>query len=153
MSNFKDKIERQLEELRRKNLSKEERAVMTVLWQKWKAGSEKVTQVDIARHEVWMGCHEKYEAGRVARPDETTLRKVRQIIRDLRVNHFAPILSSRDGYWIPKTETEVKQYLERLEAEAKAQIQSWLETHKSMEVTFGMSCEYLQAQQKLWPQG
>lgn len=150
VSNFKEKITRQLEELRLKKLTPEERAVMTVLWKRWKDGGGRVTQMDIARSEPWLGCHEKYEMDRVRKPDETTLRKVRQIIRDLRVTHYAPILSDRAGYWIPKGENEVREYLDRLEAEAKAQIQSWLETHRSMEVTFGMSCEYLRTQQKLW---
>lgn len=152
MSNFTEKIGRQLEELRTKVLTPEERAVMTILWTRWRDEKGKITQIDIARSQPWMGCHKKYEMEITARPDETTLRKVRQIIRDLRVVKFAPILSSRDGYWIPRNEREVNEYLERLEQEAKAQIISWLETHRSMKITFGVSSNYLDEQQKLWPE-
>lgn len=150
MSNFKEKVNRQLEELRTKFLTPEERAVMTILWRNFKEGKGRVTQIDIARSEPWLGCHQKHEYDKVERPDETTLRKVRQIIRDLRVIRYAPILSDRNGYWIPSNEKEVEQYLDRLEKEAKAQIISWLETHRSMKVTFGVSSEYLEDQQKLW---
>ena len=150
MSNFKEKITRQLEELRLKKLTPEERAVMTVLWKKWQNNEGRVTQMEIAKTEPWLKCHEKYELGVVPRPDETTLRKVRQIVRDLRVVMFAPILSDRNGYWIPSNEREVKEYLDRVESEAKAQIKSWLETGRAMKVAFGMTSEFLDEQQKLW---
>lgn len=151
MSNFKEKISKQLDDLRRKNLSNEERAVMTVLWVKWQRGTGKATQTDIAKAEPWMKCHEKYEQGVVINPDETTLRKVRQIIRDLRVIHFAPILSDRHGYWIPTSENEVDAYLKRIESEAKAQIKSWIETGKSMKIAFGVTSQFLNDQQTIWP--
>jgi len=150
MSNFKEKINRQIEELRGKMLSPEERSVMTILWRNFKEGKGKVTQIDIARSEPWLGCHEKHEYDRTSRPDETTLRKVRQIIRDLRVIRYAPILSDRNGYWIPASEREVQEYLNRLEQESKAQMLSWMETNRSMKLTFGMSLEHLEDQQKLW---
>ena len=44
----------------------------------------RITQQDIAKSWRWLGSHPKYETER----QETTLRKIRQIIRDLRIKHF-----------------------------------------------------------------
>lgn len=128
---FQEQIEAKLMLLVKEPLTDEERAVMANLWSNY--GKRKVTQTDIARSERWMGCHPKHEADIRANKLETTTRQVRQIIRDLRVKWWVPVISDVKGYWIVESEQEAQEYLTRLEMEAKAQIKAWVETSKAME--------------------
>lgn len=109
----------------------EERAVLNILMRHF--NDRKVTQLEIARSERWMGCHPKHEADIRSNKMETTTRQVRQIIRDLRVKWEVPIISDVKGYWIVNSQEEAQEYLSRLEIEAKAQIKSWIETSDAME--------------------
>lgn len=132
--------------MQKMNMIPEEVSVMSQLYTAWKnAGgkTKKITQNQIAKADGWMGAHTKHER---SRSNETTLRKVRQVIRDLRINYGAPILSDRDGYWIPQTEKEVKEYLDRIEIEAKAQAKAWFETYKAMDKVLGVRSEYFESQ-------
>lgn len=147
---FTQKLTTILEDLKHKALSKEERAVMSVIYQAWLKGGKKVTQRDIAKSERWLGCNKKHELDIVKDPKETTLRKVRQIVRDLRVTHRAPILSDRKGYWIPLTFSEVNQYLVRIEGEAKAQAAAWFETYRAMQKTFEVESKFFEQQASLF---
>lgn len=147
-----DRVNKKLDELKATQLSPEERAIMRCLYASYKRRvGERLTQNQLAKSEAWLGCHEDFELDKVRNPDSTTLRKVRQIIRDLRVNYNAPILSDRDGYWIPTHESEVHEYLERVEREAKSQARSWVETYKSVEKAFGVSSEFF-SNLNLWKQ-
>lgn len=94
----------------------------------------KVSQREIANSEPWLGCHGKFEGDIVARnkQHESTLRQVRQIVHDLRVDFGIPIISDRNGYWIPTTEGEANAFIERLEAETKASIASKAQTYKAL---------------------
>ena len=63
---------------------------------------------------------------------DTTKRRIRQIIRELRVDFGKPIISSSKGYKIVASKEEADEYIERLERTAKAQIISHTETYESM---------------------
>lgn len=141
-----ENIKKSVENLRRKDLALEERAVMQCLYVAWLNGDEHVTQKEIANSERWLGCHPRHEADRVKNQEESTLRQVRQIIRDLRIKHHAPILSDRDGYWIPHSEQEVKDYLTNLEAVARAQAKAYQETYESMKEVFGVTLPFFERQ-------
>lgn len=99
----------------------------------------KVTQQQIA-DKVFVGWHEKYEQPQ----RESTLRKVRQIIRDLRIQHGEKIVSDVRGYWIPKDETEINEYLERLEKVARAQAKSHMVTYHAMKENFNVKSDYFE---------
>lgn len=130
MTEFQETIKARVLALSSRALSEEERAVMANLWSNYDKG--KVTQLQIARSERWMGCHPKHEADIRSNKMETTTRQVRQIIRDLRVKWEVPIISDVKGYWIVTSQEEAQEYLNRLEVEAKAQIKSWIETSRAM---------------------
>lgn len=148
---MRDRINDMIEALKKRNLSPEERAIMRVLYAAWTSGSTAhITQRELAKSEAWLGCHEKHEFDKVQNPTETTLRKVRQIVRDLRLKHNAPILSDRDGYWIPSDSREVQEYLQRIEQEAKSQAAAWFETYKAMKGTFGVSSAFFEGSQSLF---
>lgn len=132
-------MEEKIARLKTQRLSEEERRVMRVLHGAYRDGKGKVTQREIAQSEHWLGSHPKFEDFQTS---ETTLRKVRQVIRDLRLKHNAPILSDRDGYWMPTTEGEVTEYLARIEQEAKAQTKAWFETYKAMKSTFSVNSSF-----------
>lgn len=130
MTDFQEQIKARVFALSKEPLTQEEKAVMALLWQCY--GKDKVTQNQIARTERWMGCHPKHEADIRSNKMETTTRQVRQIIRDLRVKWEVPVISDVKGYWIVTSQEEAQEYLTRLEAEAKAQIKSWIETSDAM---------------------
>lgn len=116
------------------NLSADESAVLTVI------RSGKHTQAQIAA-KVAVGWHPKHEA-HLPITDDSTLRKVRQIIRDLRLNHKVKILSDIDGYWITDDIKEAKEYLKRIEKTAKAQAKAHMVTYHMMRNLFGISSDY-----------
>ncbi len=147
---FRIKITKIIDDIRaRKSLmSPEAIVVMNLLVRNWRAeGCEKMTQLGISRNAHWLGSHKKYEKGRT---NETTLRQVRQVIRDLRIEYGAPILSDAKGYWIPKSDKEVTEYLSRIEIEAKAQAKAWFETYSVMDKMLGMKSKWFEAQKKLF---
>lgn len=129
-TDYQEKIKGRVLALAAEELTDEERAVMAMLWTNF--GAQKVSQMDIARTERWMGCHPTHEADIRANKTETTTRQVRQIIRDLRIKWEVPILSDRHGYWLPISETEAADYITSLEREVVAQIASWRETYNAM---------------------
>ena len=146
--NFEDRINSIINGLRHDvhTWSKEERAVMRILVNARDNKVGKITQVEIAQNADWMGCHPKYED---VKRNETTLRKVRQVVRDLRINRGAPILSDDDGYWIPRFQEEIDEYMDRLERIAKAQAASYLETYKAMDSILGVRSKYFETQRGL----
>lgn len=119
----------------------EERAVLNILMRHF--NDRKVTQLEIARSERWMGCHPKHEADILANKMNTTTRQVRQIIRNLRVNHQLPILSDVKGYWIVTSEKEAADYIETLAKQARAQIESWKETYQAMSMSLDLENDLL----------
>lgn len=147
MSNFITEITLKVRSLLSSNaLSDEQRVVLDLLFHSVK----KVTQRDIAQRYDWMGKHPVHDPDQLFKVTETTLRKVRQVIRDLRVIHFAPILSDRSGYWIARTDGEVKEYLTRLEMEAKAQARAWFETYTAMQKSCSITSPFFERQKTLF---
>lgn len=142
MSNFNERIKQILLRAHENKdvMSDEEKAVTNVLVRHY--GKAPISQSYIAKTEDWMGCHEKHETPR--RPNQTTLRKVRQIIRDLRVKYQIPILSGRGGYWIPRNETEAKDFLKKTEAEAVAHYISRRKMYMAMADVLGEKSEFFQ---------
>lgn len=130
------------------SLSEEQQRVLYGIWQEWpKQG--KLTQRDLATMALGLGHHEIHEEHLPSKKNETTLRKVRQIIRDLRVTHNLPILSDKTGYWLPHTIAECEEYLRRIEAMARAQAAAWHETYRAMERTVGVRSEFFDKQRIL----
>lgn len=145
MENIIDKIQSKLLEIHPK-LDEEHQRVLLAIWNRWQF-KQKITQAEIAKEAIGIGHHEKHEEP--TKKKETTLRKVRQIIRDLRIEHQVPILSDKHGYWIPCTLTECSEYLERIEALARAQAAAWFETYRAMESTVGIRSEFFDKQESL----
>lgn len=124
-------------------ISTEEAAVLYAIWEAW-GQSKKITQQQIADSERFLGCHPKYEADIVSKKRDSTLRQVRQLIRNLRILHGVPILSDARGYWIPYSIDEASEYLERTEAIAKAQAAAWFETYRAMRDTLGITSSFFE---------
>lgn len=106
----------------------------------------RITQQDIAKSYKWLGSHPKHEAER----HETTLRKIRQIIRDLRIKHYYMILSDAKGYWMMKDKAEAIEYCDRIERMAKSQAKAWFETYNAMKKNFGLKSQYFDQQGELF---
>lgn len=119
-----------------KNLTPEEQAVFDLI-----ANSVRVTQLQIARS-VFVGCHEKFEG--YDKPKESTLRQVRQIIRDLRIKHRLPILSDSAGYWLMRDKGEAQAFIERLERTAKSQAAAWFSTFRALKNSLGVQSDYFE---------
>lgn len=134
----------------RPSLKGDETAVLDVIQGASLAG-ESITQREIANTKPWLGCHPKHE-GHLSRTADTTLRRVRSIIRDLRLAHGVPIISSKAGYRLPGGEDEAKAYLKRMEREAKARAWSSLETYRGMSKILGMKSAYFEGVEKLHAQ-
>ena len=149
MKTTKEGIKAMINAMREMELSEEERAVMNCLLPTFGAHTNgkrrKITQSQIAQNARWMGSHphENYSS-------ETTLRKIRQVIRDLRMKRGAPILSDTNGYWIPEDKSEIDGYIEQLELIAKAQTKAWFETYEAMKRIFDIHSEYFEGKNRLW---
>ncbi len=127
------------------NLSKQEQAVYDVI-----QSHVRITQLEISRSNQWLGSHPKHEEHLNIDHQQSTLRKVRQIIRDLKINHGVMILSDRNGYWIAKDRAEIVEYLTRIEKTAKAQAAAWFRTYKAMKNNYGVESDYFNKQGKLF---
>ena len=85
----------------------------------------KMTQVQIARSEPYLGQHPQFERHPTS---GTSLRRVRQIIHDLKVKHRIVIVSDVKGYWIPETLKEAETYLDSMERQARSSAKSYMVT-------------------------
>lgn len=143
---YRQKIEQKLRDIANRNiLTQEERAVMRSLYVEFVGRTgKKITQRQLANTHEWMGCHPTHESDIMKNTMETTLRKVRQVIRDLRIKHSIPILSSRSGYWICLSESEAFDYMNKLELEAKSQAKAWYETYSCMKKTLTVTSDYFE---------
>jgi len=106
----------------------------------------RITQQEVANSERWLGSHPIHEVDR----RESTLRKIRQVIRDLRIKKGYMILSDAKGYWIMKDRQEAIEYCERIERMAKSQARAWFETYNAMRKNFNLSSDYFEQQGKLF---
>lgn len=119
-----------------------------IVYQLIKNSPGRITQLQICRSGAWVGSHPKHEAHLPIDHEQSTLRKVRQIIRDLRLKQNLPIISDKDGYWIPTTQGEAEEYILRIERTARAQAKAWNETYSAMNKMFNVRSNYFE-QQKL----
>jgi hypothetical protein len=108
--------------------------------------NNRITQQEIANSERWLGNHPIHEVDR----RESTLRKIRQVIRDLRIKKGYMILSDAKGYWIMKDRQEAIEYCERIERMARSQARAWFETYNAMRKNFNLSSDYFEKQGKLF---
>jgi hypothetical protein len=108
--------------------------------------NNRITQQEIANSERWLGSHPIHEIDK----RQSTLRKIRQVIRDLRVKKGYMILSDAKGYWIMKDRQEAIDYCERIERMAKSQARAWFETYNAMRKNFNLSSDYFEQQGKLF---
>jgi len=97
--------------------------------------SKPVTQADIADGCPAFGAHwrEVSAIPELKHKAQSTLRKIRQLVRDLRVDHGVPIISGAKGYALPRSVDEVDTYVERKHRQAKANAASWFETYRAVE--------------------
>lgn len=127
-------------------MNQDEAMVLTEL-----AANGKLTQRELANRLPLLGCHKRFEGEVIpeARQFETTLRKVRQIIRTLRLTYGQPILSDSKGYWICNNPDEAAEVLARMERTAKAQARAWNETYIGMRNVFNIKSKFFEGQLSL----
>lgn len=145
MDEFKTKITEQIVGIGKSNIPSDEKDVLRLLYQRWQNADGKITQKAIAEALPHIGGHPKYDS----RTEETTLRKIRQVVRNLRTLRWAPILADIDGYWLPNTQVEAYDYIARVEREVKARVVASFETYNAMKESLGVSSTYLDGQMKL----
>ena len=127
---------------RQSGMKDSENAVLSLLESLWPQKTQ-ITQLEIAVSEKWLGCH-KYEIGVVQCTLESTVRQIRQIIRNLRIHHKVPILSDSYGYFLPSTIDEAHEYIERTEREARSRAASSIETYRVMKQSLGISSNFFE---------
>lgn len=142
---FRKNINDQVVGIGKSKIPSDERDVLRLLHTRWKNYDGKITQKAIAEQLPHIGGHPKYDS----RTEDTTLRKVRQVIRDLRTLRWAPILADVDGYWLPQNEMEGKEYMMKMEREVRARVAASFETYTAMKESLGLSSDYLEGQQRL----
>ena len=145
MSDFKKRIEDQVVAIGKSNIPSDEKEVLRTLWIRWKNQDGKVTQKELAELCPKVGGHPKYDS----RHEDTTLRKIRQVVRDLRTKRWAPIIADNEGYWIPRTPEEAQAYIDRIEKEVRARVVASFETYKAMRESLGIASDFLDHQEKL----
>lgn len=116
----------------------------------------KMTQIDILESHQWLGSHPVHEAHLDINHQQSTLRRIRGLIRDLRIKHGKIILSDVHGYWIPKPGEDVElvkaqamEYLTRIEKMARAQAKAWKDTYLAMKANFNIRSEYFEQDPQL----
>lgn len=125
------------------NLSPEEQAVYDLI-----CANNRITQLQICKSEKWLGIS-KHEEHLNIDKRESTLRRIREIIRGMRLKHNLPILSDTSGYYILKTDAEAELYIKRLERSAKAAAKSFMVTYAVMKKTLGVKSDYFEEAEKL----
>ncbi|NBQ17692.1 hypothetical protein EBU24_05235 [bacterium] len=123
-------------------LTNDEQSVLSLI----ATANYRITQQEIADSERWLGSHPVHEIDK----RESTLRKIRQIIRDLRIKRGYMILSDTNGYWLMNDRQEAIEYCERIERMAKAQAKAWFETYTAMRKNFNLTSDYFEQQGKLF---
>lgn len=141
-SNIVSGVQAMIDAARQSGMKDLENAVLSLLESLWPKKTQ-ITQLEIARSEKWLGCHER-EIGVVQCTLESTVRQIRQIIRNLRINHMVPILSDSYGYFLPSTIDEAHEYIERTEREARSRAASSIETYRIMKKSLGISSNFFE---------
>lgn len=145
---FQKDIHDQVVGIGKSAIPEDEKAVLRILFERWRDNKGRITQRELAEVLPTLGKHQRDKGP----SEESTLRRVRQIIRDLRINRWAPILSDDSGYWLPVHEAEAKEYITRVEQEVKARAAAGFETYKAMKESLGIASDFLDGQGKLLEQ-
>jgi hypothetical protein len=133
---FKNTVKTSIKKLFFMIKTSEELTVASMILNAWIAGA-KVTQRRIAEDADWIGVHPSYEGtAKDAGFIETSSRRVRQIVRDLRLKYGLPILSDSDGYYFPFSAQDQEKYIKRVEMEVAARNRASLETIEKMRSIF-----------------
>ena len=119
----------------------QEQGLVWILLLKW-GNAVGLTQEEIKRRLPELGKHYKDKTPLL---HQTTLRKVRAIIRELRVEHGAPILSDSEGYWVSRDAQQCRIFLRRMEREVAARNKSSLETYAALSKSLGVRSKALDA--------
>jgi len=90
--------------------------------------------------------------GDVVKATNSAMRKLRQTVHDLRKNHYAPIASDEDGYYVPKNELEAVEFLNREKRRIRSSIISLRVIFKAFEITYGMRDSEFEKQSQLFPE-
>lgn len=110
------------------NLEQEKKNVLSILINKFMR--RKVTQEAIIEDDVWL--------------EKPTKREVRELIRQLRVQHQYPIISDSSGYTFPRDKAEAQEYIDRLENTVQSTIRSHHQTYKAMNLALGMDSAFFE---------
>jgi hypothetical protein len=131
MRNYKQEIASDIIQLMiDKALSPSEEAVLSVLTKNWSLGA--VSQKDIVHSDEWKKAHPLY----VNADTNTSTRKLRKVINNLRIKHKLPILHNQFGHFLPDEKDHVEEFIRKLEADTKAQVCSKLETYQQIKDIF-----------------
>lgn len=130
------------------SMSPDAQAVLWVICERSNQ-SQWVTQDQIAATEKWLGHHPVHEE-QVGKKKQSTLRQVRQIVRDIRIEYGIPVISGRAGYKLPETNEEARAYLIDLEREAKAQAAAWYRTYKAMSQALSLQSSFFEQQREFY---
>ena len=125
------------------NLTTDEKAVYDCIVN----SNGRVTQLQISRAAPNLGSSAKHE-GYLSH--DSTLRKIREIIRTLRLKHKMQILSDKKGYFLKRTDEDAKTYMETLERSAKASAKSFMVTYAEMSKILGIRSDFFEKQGKLF---
>jgi phosphopantetheine adenylyltransferase len=109
-------------------LSKEKQIVIGILVDSFM--KRKITQQEIVDFPEW--------------EEKPTKRTVREIIRQLRVDHQYPIISDSKGYTFPRDKKEAQEYIDRLEHTVREAATSHYETYGAMKKALGMENEFFE---------
>ena len=118
-------------------LTKEQNSVLMLLEERTLVQGGRITQLEIAASAPWLGCHPKYEADIVKNEYETSIRRVRHIVRELRMIHHIPVLSDRKGFFLAATPAESASFLRKMESSARAVARTTLATYRRMSTILG----------------
>lgn len=88
------------------------------------------SQEYIARSRPFLGAHPHWESNKPT--TETTHRRVRGIVNELRVKHHIAILSDRRGYWLARSIEDAEAFLDEMERQARASAKSYMITFHAM---------------------
>lgn len=116
-------------------VSKKESAILSILMLHW--GKEKIKQRAIIEHPYWKS------ASTGNGVPETAMREVRRSIRNLRVKFGIPIMHSSEGHYLPETQEEVDDFMERLEKEVTRHTSSSYETYQVLKNSLGVTSNLL----------
>lgn len=120
-------------------LNEEERQVYTVIYQ-----NKRIKQAEVAR-QTTVGSHDKYE--NMSESEQgSTKRKVRQIVRNLRLNHRIPIMSDNKGYFIAHRQDEAIEFMELI----SKRLTSQLVMYHTLKKMFDIECKEVEEQLKLF---